>query len=114
MNKQEALKQFEEAAYMSGGIYRQRIMASAKLAIATDPNNWTAVLASLRKWRPEFFSEKEAIYRKRKAQNEMKSGAAVRAAHYESLTHGSNEVREAICLNRSRRFLAAMRKFGNG
>ena len=65
MNKQEALEAFEDAAYMSGGLYRERIMASAKLAIAADPDHRPAVLASLRKWRPEFFSEEKAIRRQR-------------------------------------------------
>ena len=68
MTKQEAIEQFEDAAYMSGGLYRERIMASARLAITYDPNNWPAVLASLRKWRPEFFSQKEAIRRQTKSQ----------------------------------------------
>ena len=40
-------------------------MASATLAITIDPDNWPAVLASLRKWRPEFFSERK----KRSADN---------------------------------------------
>ena len=35
MDKQTALEQFEDAAYMSGGLYRERIMASTKLAITT-------------------------------------------------------------------------------
>jgi hypothetical protein len=68
MDKQTALEQFEDAAYRSGGLYRERIMASAKLAITIDPDSWPAVLASLRKWRPEFFSEKEAIRRQTKSQ----------------------------------------------
>ena len=67
MDQQAALKQFEDAAYRSGGLYRERIMASAKLAITIDPDNWPAVLASLRKWRPEFFSEREAIRRQRQS-----------------------------------------------
>ena len=67
MDQQAALKQFEDAAYQSGGLYRERIMASAKLAITTDPDNWPAVLASLRRWRPEFFSEREAIRRQRQS-----------------------------------------------
>jgi hypothetical protein len=80
MDKQTALGAFEEAAYQSGGIYRERIMASARLAIVTDPNRWPEILASLRKWRPEYFSEKEANRRQRKDQ-EMKSQAAAKAAH---------------------------------
>jgi hypothetical protein len=69
VNKQEALEAFEDAAYRSGGLYRERIMASAKLAITIDPDSWPTVLASLRKWRPEFFSQTEAIRREMKSQN---------------------------------------------
>ena len=69
MNLQEALKAFEQAAYRCGGLYRDRIKASARLAIAADPDNWPSVLSSLRKWRPEFFSQEEAIRRQKKDMN---------------------------------------------
>ena len=96
MDKQTALEQFEEAAYRSGGLYRERIMASAKLAITIDPDNWPAVLASLRKWRPEFFSQTEAIRRQTKSQAAAKRHAQV--------TRGNSPH------TASRRFLAANRR----
>ena len=74
-------------------------MASAKLAITIDPDNWPAVLASLRKWRPEFFSQKEAIRRQTKSQ------AAVKAAYCE-LPH---DYQRRSASTDSRRFLTAWR-----
>jgi len=67
MDQQRAMEEFEQAAYQSGGVCRERIMASARLAIAADPDNWPSVLASLQKWRPEFFSQEAAIRRQGKA-----------------------------------------------
>ena len=76
MTVRESLKAFEEAAYLYGGICRQRIMASARLAIVAAPNNWPAVLASLRKWRPEFFSEEAA--HERQSHNDRRQSASNR------------------------------------
>ena len=81
MTKQEAIEQFEDAAYMSGGLYRERIIASARLAITIDPDNWPAILASLRKWRPEFFSEEKAIRRQQAAAKRHTSHPRQFASH---------------------------------
>ncbi len=59
---------FLNAAYLAGGKseYKLRLIASAALAIDQgDP--WRDVLDSLIRNRPEFFSQKEALRRQRKA-----------------------------------------------
>ena len=60
---------FLDAVYLSGGKseYKLRIIASAALAIDKG-DDWRDVLDSLRRNRPEFFSEKDALKRQRKAQ----------------------------------------------
>jgi hypothetical protein len=59
---------FLEAAYLGGGKSecKLRIIASARYAI-DHSNDWRDVLDSLIRNRPEFFSEREALRRQRKA-----------------------------------------------
>lgn len=61
-----AIEQFERAAFLAGGLYRARILASAELAIRNG-DHWQEVLDSLVRNRPEWFDRAEGERRKRKA-----------------------------------------------
>ena len=60
-----AIEQFERAAFLAGGLYRARILASAELAIRNG-DHWQEVLDSLVRNRPEWFDRAEGERRKRR------------------------------------------------
>ena len=62
---EKAIEQFEYAAYLAGGLYRARILASAELAIRNG-DHWQEVLDALVRNRPEWFDRAEGERRRRK------------------------------------------------
>ena len=64
-NRNKAIEEFKHAAYLAGGLYRARILASAELAIRNG-DSWQEVLNALVRNRPEWFDRAEGERRRRK------------------------------------------------
>jgi len=65
-DKETALEEFQRLAYLAGGLYRERILASARLAI-TMGDHPQEVLDSLVRNRGGWFDRAEGERRRRKA-----------------------------------------------
>ncbi len=64
-NTETAMEEFERLAYLAGGLYRERIIASARLAI-TMGESPQSLLGSLVRNRGEWFDSAEGERRRRK------------------------------------------------
>jgi hypothetical protein len=78
----DILDDFLEAAFLAGGKseFKLRIIESARYAVEHG-DDWRDVLDSLVRNRPEFFSEREALCRQRKAKSNSRLDRQEESSH---------------------------------